>query len=108
MRRNVRWLTKRSFRLTLLAALLASGSPALAQDATVKAKTRQPRISLGAEALSEFPMQVGGRVWVELPGRIRLSTTLGYLPGAYESAVNAALVGAGASLASSLGAGAAL
>ena len=68
----------------------------MAQDATVKAKARLPRLSLGAEALSEFPMQVGGRIWVELPGRIRVSTTLGYLPGAYESAVNAALVGAGA------------
>ena len=88
--------TSRAIGLTLLALLLASGGPALAQETTVKAKARQPRLSLGAEALSEFPLQVGGRIWIELPGRISVSTSLGYLPGAYESAVNAALVSDGA------------
>ncbi len=37
-------------------------------------------------------MQVGARVWLELPYRIRLSTTFGYLPGPYVDTINAVLV----------------
>ncbi len=96
MKRNVTRTTKRTLGTLLLGLLLACGAPALAQEASVKAKARQPRLSLGAEALSEFPLQVGGRIWVELPGRILVGTSLGYLPGAYESAVNNTLVSAGA------------
>ncbi|HEX8435450.1 hypothetical protein [Archangium sp.] len=40
------------------------------------------------EANTDFPLSVGGRLGVESPWRLRLSTSLGYLPGAYLQAVN--------------------
>lgn len=53
-------------------------------------------IQLGLEVLTDFPVQVGGRLWLELPYRIRISTTLGALPGPYVDAINAILVASGA------------
>ncbi len=90
------WTTKRILPSALLAAALLTGAPALAQEAKVTKKAKPARLTLGAEALSEFPLMVGGRIWVELPGRLSLGTSLGYLPGAYEQAVNATLMSAGA------------
>ena len=40
------------------------------------------------EANTDFPLSVGGRLGVESPWRLRLSTSLGYLPGMYLQAVN--------------------
>ena len=40
------------------------------------------------EANTDFPLAVGGRVGVESPWRLRLSTSLGYMPAAYLQAVN--------------------
>ncbi len=54
------------------------------------------RVLLGAEALAELPLQMGGRVWAELPGRIRVGTTVGAMPGFYLSAINTALTSGGA------------
>lgn len=51
---------------------------------------------LGLEALTDFPLQIGGKIWLETPGRIRLSSSLGYLPGFYVDAINGILVGVGA------------
>lgn len=45
---------------------------------------------------TELPMSVGVRGQVEAPFRVRLSTTLGVLPGPYVSAINGFLVGIGA------------
>lgn len=82
--------------LALLALLAAPFSPARAEPTTISKPARQPSLLVGAEALTELPLLVGGRLWVELPGRIRVSTSLGYLPEAYGSAFNQALVSAGA------------
>lgn len=53
-------------------------------------------VHLGAEAITDFPLEVGGRLWTELPHRLRLSAALGYLPGGYVDGINAILVGVGA------------
>ncbi len=91
---------QRSPALTALAALIGlilCAPPVLAQnEPTVTAAAEQSSLRFGAEALTSFPIQLGGRLWLELPGRVRVGTSLGYLPGAYESAVNSVLVDAGA------------
>jgi len=51
---------------------------------------------LGIEAMTDFPLQVGGQVWVELPHRIRLSTSFGELPDTYLLTINKVAVAAGA------------
>ncbi|HYO58225.1 hypothetical protein [Archangium sp.] len=48
------------------------------------------------EANTDFPLSVGGRLGVESPWRLRLSTSLGYLPAAYVRAVNDIAVELGA------------
>lgn len=54
------------------------------------------RFQLGLEALTDFPIQVGGRLWIEVPHRIRFAATFGYLPGPYVDTINAFLVAVGA------------
>ena len=51
---------------------------------------------LGVEWLTDVPLHVGGQVWVELPHRIRVSTSFGELPDLYLDAINAVAVKAGA------------
>lgn len=48
------------------------------------------------EANTDFPLSVGGRLGVESPWRLRLSTSLGYLPAAYVGLVNDVAVELGA------------
>lgn len=48
---------------------------------------------LTVEANTDFPLSVGGRLGVESPWRLRLSTSLGYLPEMYLQAVNDVAVG---------------
>ncbi len=67
-----------------------------AQHESEHPAVRSPHVLLGVEALAELPLQMGGRLWAELPGRIRLSSSLGAMPGFYLSAINTALVSAGA------------
>jgi hypothetical protein len=76
--------------LLLLAGLLAG--------AEAKAEEQQGRHGwdITVEANTDFPLSVGGRVGVESPWRLRLSTSLGYLPAAYVRAVNDVAVGLGA------------
>jgi hypothetical protein len=50
---------------------------------------------LQVEALTDLPMNLGAKVIAEGPGRLRLSTSLGYLPGPYVDLVNAIVVGLG-------------
>jgi hypothetical protein len=65
----------------VLAGLLAGvGTGAEARE--------ERRWLLGVEASTDFPLLLGGRLSVEGPGRLRLSTSLGYLPPAYPRAVN--------------------
>ncbi|HEU4405357.1 MAG TPA: hypothetical protein VFS43_08725 [Polyangiaceae bacterium] len=45
---------------------------------------------------TDVPVQVGARVGLEAPGRIRVSTSLGFLPAPYVDAINGVLVGVGA------------
>lgn len=48
------------------------------------------------EASTDLPLSVGGRVGVESPWRLGLSTAVGYLPSPYLRAVNGVAVGLGA------------
>lgn len=53
-------------------------------------------VRVTVDAGTDFPVDVGGRVTIELPARVRLSTTAGVMPGIYVEALNAFLVGVGA------------
>jgi hypothetical protein len=44
---------------------------------------------------TDFPVAVGGRFVLESPFRLRLSTSLGFMPGPYVDAINATIVGLG-------------
>lgn len=43
-----------------------------------------------------FPVDAGARVMLEMPHRIRTEIDVGFMPGPYQDAIQAALVGAGA------------
>jgi hypothetical protein len=62
---------------------------------TARAGSARAATHMGLEALTDFPVQVGGKVWFELPLHFRINTSLGYMPGAYIGAWNAVLVGTG-------------
>jgi hypothetical protein len=72
-----------------IAILLLAGSVAGAQEAP------RSRWHLGVEAFTDFPLQIGSQVWVELPHRIRISTSFGEMPDPYLQTINAILVSAG-------------
>ncbi|PTL83343.1 hypothetical protein DAT35_15285 [Vitiosangium sp. GDMCC 1.1324] len=75
--------------LVLLAGLLAGAEArAGAQE--------QHGWDFTAEASTDFPLSLGGRLGVESPWRLRLSTSLGYLPRLYLKGVNEVAVGLGA------------
>jgi len=50
---------------------------------------------LQADATTDMPVQVGGRIGVEMPHGLRASTAIGYLPGPYVDLINAVVVAAG-------------
>jgi hypothetical protein len=54
-----------------------------------------PEWRISALAGTDFPLDVGGGALVEGPYRLRLSSTIGYLPGAYLDSINAVVVAAG-------------
>lgn len=56
---------------------LAAAILALALLSPLPARAETGSIQVGVEALTDFPIQVGGKVWVDLPYRVRLSTSLG-------------------------------
>jgi hypothetical protein len=72
--------------------------------ATALAMTLSPGVARGqveswhlrGEIGTDFPVSAGGRVSVESPSRLRLSTSFGYLPGPYVDVINAWMVNAGA------------
>lgn len=66
-------------RIALLLALV--GGPAQADE-----------WRLYGEVLTDTPVQVGGRLVVETPRRLRAGTSVGYLPGPYVDVINELLV----------------
>lgn len=62
---------------------------------TVPAQRAAPW-SLALEAGTNFPLDVGARVAIEVPGRLVLSGSLGYMPRQYADAINGTLVSFGA------------
>lgn len=56
---------------------------------------RADRWSFKADALTDVPVQVGGRIGVEGPLRLQLGTSLGMLPGPYVDLINEVVVAAG-------------
>jgi hypothetical protein len=80
-------MTARAGVGALLVAGLLAGAEAEA------AETKQGHgWDITVEANTDFPLSVGGRLGVESPWRLRLSTSLGYLPAAYLRAVNSVAV----------------
>ncbi len=57
-----------------------------------EARAEPSRFHLDADLTTDFPVAIGGRVGLELPYRLRLSTSLGYLPSPYVEAINGFLV----------------
>jgi len=51
---------------------------------------------LGVEVITDFPLQIGGQIWAELPWRVRLSMSFGALPDPYLQTIHAVAVSAGA------------
>jgi hypothetical protein len=77
--------------LSAAAVLLAlQAAPALAQEPAPAA-----RWSLALGAGTDFPLAVGVRLDAEGPYRLRLSTSLGLVPGPYVDAINASVVALG-------------
>jgi len=73
-----------------VAVLFAAPTDARADDATA------PRWRTAVGVATDFPVDVGARLDVETPFRLRLNTTLGFLPKAYVGAMNGVLEGFGA------------
>lgn len=86
----------RSFLLVL--ALLAATTAQAQRSARAKriAPQRAAPFSLSVEGGTDFPLSLGARGTLELPGRFQLSSGLGYLPRFYVETVNDALVSYGA------------
>lgn len=83
----------------LAATVLASSSRASAADpaeAPAAPAARADAWRLQASAATDVPLDLGARLAVEAPFRMRLSTTLGYLPSFYSQTMNALLVKEGA------------
>lgn len=76
--------------MLLLVALIALAAPA-------HAGIRSPEagLHLDLEAVTDFPLDVGGRIALECPYRIRVATALGVLPAGYLDAINGVVVAAG-------------
>ncbi len=71
--------------------------PQVAPTVTTTARTAlDAGWHFGAEAVTDAPLDVGGRLWMEFPYGVRLTTTVGTLPSGYVSMVNGVLVKAGA------------
>jgi hypothetical protein len=76
--------------MRLLSLLILVGGLARADS-----EPSQRKWHLGIEAMTDFPLYTGAQVWVELPHRIRLSTSFGEMPDAYVDTINAVAVAAG-------------
>lgn len=70
---------RRGPALGLLLALFFAVRPAPARA----------EFALGLEAVTDVPLDVAARVWIELPLRIRLSASVGWMPGLYAGGYDA-------------------
>src|ERR1700760_2384993 len=68
-------------RTLVLGAILLAAAPGRADP-----------FHLTIEAGTEFPIDVGGRVTFELPGRLQLTGGIGFMPSGYTQLINDALV----------------
>jgi hypothetical protein len=75
----------RAWLIVILAAGIAHADP----------EPSQRKWHLGVEAVTDFPLYVGAQVWVELPYRIRLSTSFGEMPDGYLDVINDVATSAG-------------
>jgi hypothetical protein len=62
----------------------------------VPPEPRATRVHLGIEAVTDFPLDVGARVWLEVPHRIRFAASFGAMPEPYIDAINHILLAANA------------
>jgi len=79
------------FPLRILTVALLCTSAARAEEGGAGAAWK-----LSVEAGTDFPLSVGARVGAEFPYRLRLSTSLGWLPRPYLRAINNVAVDMGA------------
>lgn len=56
---------------------------------TLRAAPARAEFAIGLEAVTDVPLDVAARVWLELPLRIRLSASLGWMPEFYAGGYNA-------------------
>jgi len=52
-------------------------------------------VHVAGEVGTDFPWDVGGRVTLELPGRLRLMAAVGWMPRAYLHVINEGIIGLG-------------
>lgn len=79
----------------VLLALTAMATAARAEPSAGDEPSTEPSWHLGAGAGTDFPLGVGARGYAEAPFRLRLSTSLGILPGPYVDTINTFVVAAG-------------
>jgi hypothetical protein len=53
------------------------------------------KLRFNAGAHSDLPLSVGGRVGLEFPGRFRIASSMGFLPGGYINTINSIMVNTG-------------
>lgn len=84
-----RSLTATAMKLTLLALLpLLGGADQSAAPPSEGGTAAVEAWHVDAEVLTDVPIMVGGRITLETPDRLRLSTALGVMPGAYVDLIN--------------------
>lgn len=78
-------------RALIVIAVLMTGTAAEAQAT----KSPERAWHLGIEALTDFPLQVGFQVWLEMPYRLRVTVSSGEMPDAYLQTINKILTSSG-------------
>jgi hypothetical protein len=79
--------------MRILALLLCLGGVGRAEEFETPEAAR--RWHFGIEAVTDFPLYIGGQVWVQLPHRLRLTTSFGEMPDFYMSTINGIATHAG-------------
>jgi hypothetical protein len=80
--------------MRILVLLIALGSAARADEFATAEPAR--RWHLGIEGVTDFPLFIGGQLWVQLPHRLRITTSFGEMPDLYLRTINAIATSAGA------------
>jgi hypothetical protein len=66
-----------------------------ADNAELELAANSRRWTLGVEAVAEVPLHIGATLQAQAPNRLRLSLSMGYLPGAYVDLINSVATTAG-------------